>query len=128
MLFGGQTTATFTYPSISLIQNIRLFRNIERFDAVLIVVWVMCSFTKITVYFWSAFRGLSDLFKLRKPHRWIIPMAAAFVICSRFKVWGLVELASFYDHQSWYFVLFQLVIPALLLFIALIKENLKKSR
>jgi spore germination protein KB len=127
MLFGGEATSTFTYPSISLIQNIRLFRNIERFDAALVVVWVMSSFTKITAYFWSAFRGLSDLLKLKQPKRWIIPMAAAFVICSRYKVWGLVELTSFYDHQSWYFVMFQLFIPALLLFIAWIKENLNKS-
>src|SRR4030095_4595979 len=123
MLFGGKTTATFTYPSISLIQNIKLFRNIERFDAALVVVWVMSSFIKITVYFWSALRGLSDLLRLRQPRMFIIPLAIGFVLCSKFKVWGLVELSAFYDSQAWYFVLFQLFIPVVLLFIALIKEN-----
>ncbi|WP_169090927.1 endospore germination permease [Paenibacillus sp. PL91] len=128
MLFGGQTTASFTYPSISLIQNIKLFRNIERFDAALIVVWVMSSFIKITVYFWSALHGLSHLLRLRQPRWFIIPMAIGFVIISRFKVWGLIELSAFYDDHAWYFVLFQLFIPAGLLFIAWIKENMAKSR
>lgn len=127
MLFGGKTTATFTYPSISLIQNIKLFSNIERFDAALVVVWVMSSFIKITVYFWSAYQGLSQLLRLRKPHMFIIPLAIGFVIVSKFKVWGLIELSAFYDSQAWYFVMFQLFIPAVLLFIALIKENMKKK-
>jgi spore germination protein (amino acid permease) len=128
MLFGGQTTATFTYPSIGLIQNIRLFRNIERFDAALVVVWVMSSFIKITVYFWSALRGLSDLLRLRRPRMFIIPLAVCFVIISKFKVWGLIELSAFYDSQAWYFVMFQMFIPLVLLFIAWIKENTTKSR
>ncbi|MGO4548832.1 endospore germination permease [Paenibacillus sp. 2TAB23] len=127
MLFGGQTTATFTYPSISLIQNIRVFRNIERFDAALVVVWVLSCFTKITVYFWSAHRGLTDLLRLKQPRMFIIPLAVGFVVCSRFKVWGLVELAAFYDKQAWYFSLFQLLLPCLLLCIALIKTKMTKS-
>lgn len=127
MLFGGQTTATFTYPSISLIQNIRIFSNIERFDAALVVVWVMSSFIKITVYFWSSLRGLTDLLRLKRPRMFIIPLAAGFVICTRFKVWGIVELSAFYDSHAWYFVLFQLLIPLMLLCMALIKEKMTKS-
>ena len=127
MLLGGKAMATFTYPSISLIQNIKLFRNIERFDAALLVIWVMSSFIKITVYFWSALRGLTDLLQLRQPRRFIIPLAICFVICSKFKVWGLIELSTFYDAQAWYFVMFQLFIPTILLFIAWIKLNMTKS-
>ncbi|WP_138754312.1 GerAB/ArcD/ProY family transporter [Paenibacillus sinopodophylli] len=127
MVFGGQATTTFTYPSISLIQNIRIFRNIERFDAALVVVWVMSSFIKITAYFWSMLRGLTDWLNLKRPRMFIVPLAVCFVVCSRFKVWGLVELSSFYDSQAWYFVLFQLLLPSMLLGIALIKEKMKKS-
>ncbi|BBI35046.1 GerAB/ArcD/ProY family transporter [Cohnella abietis] len=127
LLFGAETTATFTYPSVSLIQNIKLFSNIERFDAALVIVWVMCSFIKISVYFWSAIQGLSDLLRLRKPRMLIFPLAIGFVICSKFKVWGLIELATFYDKQAWYFVIFQLFIPVLLLLFALIKEKFTKK-
>ncbi|SFK95973.1 spore germination protein KB [Paenibacillus sp. 1_12] len=127
LLFGWRTTSAFTYPSISLIQNIRLFTNIERFDAVLIVVWVMSSFIKITAYFWSALRGLTDLLRLQHPHMFIVPMAIIFVICSKYKVWGLIELASLYDKKAWYFVTFQLFIPTLLLVIALVKKKSLKA-
>lgn len=51
LLFGAKASESFTYPSISLIQNIRLFRHIERFDAALVAVWVMSCFVKLTVYF-----------------------------------------------------------------------------
>ncbi|MFC4596982.1 GerAB/ArcD/ProY family transporter [Cohnella hongkongensis] len=118
MLFGAKTSETFTYPSVSLIQNIRLFRHIERFDAALVAVWVMSSFIKLTVYLWSAQQGLADLLKLGRPRLFLIPMAAGIYVCARFKVWGMVELGDFYDKQAWYFCLFQLVIPVGLLLIA----------
>jgi spore germination protein (amino acid permease) len=127
IVFGGEATSTFTYPSISLIQNIVLFRNIERLDAALIVVWVMSCFIKVTVYFWSALQGMTDWLKLRRPHMFILPMAAAFVVCSKYKVWGLIEMASFYDRQAWYFLLFQLVLPVLLLAMALVKEKASRK-
>ncbi|GAA3404743.1 endospore germination permease [Paenibacillus hodogayensis] len=123
IVFGGKTTSTFTYPSISLIQNIKLFRNIERLDAALIVVWVMSCFIKITVYFWSALKGMTDWLKLSRPRLFIVPMAASLVVCSKYKVWGLIELASFYDKQAWYFVLFQLLLPSLLLGAAWVKQK-----
>ncbi|WP_245375378.1 GerAB/ArcD/ProY family transporter [Paenibacillus eucommiae] len=128
MILGGETTATFTYPSISLIQNISFFHNIERFDAALVAIWVMSSFVKITVYFWSALQGLSDLLRLRQPRRFIVPLAAAFVICSKYKAWGLIEIASFYDKQAWYFVLFQFFVPSALLLAAHVKEKYRRSR
>ncbi|WP_240414117.1 GerAB/ArcD/ProY family transporter [Paenibacillus periandrae] len=127
LIFGWRTTSTFTYPSISLIQNIRIFTNIERFDALLIAVWVMSSFIKITVYFWSALQGITDLLRIQHPRMFIVPMAIGFVICAKYKVWGLIELAAIYDKQAWYFVSFQLFIPTLLLTVALMKLKVFKS-
>jgi len=127
MVFGGKTTATFIYPNISLIQNLQLFTNIERFDAVLVVIWVMGSFIKITVYLWSALHGLKELLHIQRIRMWIVPVAAALTVVSKYKVWGLIELATFYDKQAWYFVLFQLGIPVIILLIALLKENMKKA-
>lgn len=128
MLFGAEATESFTYPIVSLIQNIKLFRNIERFDAALVAVWVMSSFVKITVFFWAAVQGLKDVLRIRKPRLFLLPLACGFVICSKYKVWGLIELASFYDKQAWYFVLFQLFIPSLLLLIALARRDGHKRR
>lgn len=128
LLFGAKATETFTYPSVSLIQNIKLFRNIERFDAALVAVWVTSSFVKITVYFWAAIQGLKDLLRIRKPRLYLFPLACGFVLCSKYKVWGLVELASFYNKQAWYFVLFQFFLPTLLLLIALMKRDGHKGR
>ncbi|WP_239618228.1 GerAB/ArcD/ProY family transporter [Cohnella mopanensis] len=128
MLFGAQTTETFTYPIVSLIQNIKLFRNIERFDAGLVAVWVMSSFIKITVYFWAAVQGLKDMLRIRKPRLFLIPLACGFFLCSKYKVWGLIELATFYDKQAWYFVSFQFFIPSLLLLIALMRRDSHKRR
>jgi len=127
MVFGGKTTATFVYPNISLIQNVQLFRNIERFDAVLVVIWVMGSFVKITVYLWSALHGLKELLHIQRLRMWIVPLAAALTVVSKYKVWGLIELATFYEKQAWYFLLFQLGIPSAILLIAMIKENMKKG-
>ncbi|MEK8128480.1 endospore germination permease [Paenibacillus filicis] len=128
MVLGGEATATFTYPSISLIQNIHLFRNIERFDAALVAAWVMSAFIKITVYFWSALQGFTELLPIRQPRAFVAPLAVAMILCSKYKVWGLIEMASFYDKQSWYFIIFQFCLPALLLLAALGKSILTKHR
>ncbi|RXZ80890.1 spore gernimation protein [Paenibacillaceae bacterium] len=128
MSLGGEATATFTYPSISLIQNISLFRNIERFDAILVAVWVMSSFVKITVYLWSAVRGLTDLFSLRNPRLVVWPLIAGCIICANYKAWGLIEIAFFYDKYAWYFVIFQLFVPTALLLVALGKEKLNPDK
>jgi len=121
MIFGSETSETFTYPIISLIQNIRLFRYIERFDAALVAVWVMSSFVKITVYFWSALQGLTDLLKLQRPRLFLWPLAAGIFLSAKYKVWGLIELGTFYDRQAWYFVLFQFAVPALLMLATLLR-------
>jgi spore germination protein KB len=123
VVFGGKATSSFTYPIISLIQNIQLFRNIERLDAILIAIWVMSSFVKITVYFWSSLQALTECFRLSNPRLFIIPLAIGIVISSKYKVWGLIEMSSFYDKQAWYFVLFQFVLPVLLLVGAAIKHQ-----
>ncbi|MFD2118051.1 endospore germination permease [Paenibacillus yanchengensis] len=127
MVFGGKATASFIYPNISLIQNLQLFRNIERFDAALVVIWVMSSFIKITVYFWSALQGLKELFNIQRIRLWIIPMSAALIIVSKYKVWGLIELSAIYDKQSWFFVLFQFFIPCVFLLVALVKKKLNNE-
>ncbi|MNI15547.1 Spore germination protein YndE [compost metagenome] len=127
MVLGGEASATFTYPSISLIQNISLFHNIERFDAAIVAAWVMSSFIKMTVYFWSAVQGISDLLRIRQPRLFIIPLAMGLILVSKYKVWGLVELASFYDKQAWYFVMFQLFLPTFLLLAALGKTIIHKN-
>lgn len=123
MMFGAKTSETFTYPSISLIQNIRLFRHIERFDAILVAVWVMCSFIKISVYLWCTLQGLAGVLKLEKPRLFLVPLSAGIYVCAKFKVWGLVELGSVYDRQAWYFYLFQFVIPGIVLSIAWLRGD-----
>jgi hypothetical protein len=123
MLFGAKASGTFTYPSISLIQNIKLFRNIERFDAVLVAVWVLSSFIKITLYFWASLKGLTELLKLRQPRSFIVPLALGLLVSAKYKVWGLIELAAFYDKQAWYFMVFQLALPLLLLLIAMFRKD-----
>ncbi|WP_372637838.1 endospore germination permease [Cohnella sp.] len=128
LLFGAKASESFTYPSISLIQNIRLFRYIERFDAALVAVWVMSCFIKLTVYFWSAQQGLADLLKLEKPRRFLIPVAAGIYVCAKFKVWGLIELGRFYDQQAWYFCLFQYAVPGFLLLIAWLRGDGGKTK
>ncbi len=127
VVLGAEATSTFTYPSISLIQNISLFRNIERFDAALVAVWVMSAFVKITVYFWAGLQALSTVFRLRHPGRFVWPLAGAFVISSQYKAWGLIEISNFYDQYAWYFVLFQLGLPMLVLLAALARGKLSAA-
>ncbi|OXS53167.1 hypothetical protein B1A99_30680 [Cohnella sp. CIP 111063] len=127
MMFGAKTTATFTYPSVSLIQNIRLFRYIERFDAALVAVWVMSSFIKISVYLWATLQGLAEFMKLEKPRLFLVPLSAGIYVCAKFKIWGLIELGTFYERQAWFFYLFQFVIPVVVLSIAWLRGDGQKA-
>ncbi|GGG79484.1 GerAB/ArcD/ProY family transporter [Paenibacillus radicis (ex Gao et al. 2016)] len=123
VVFGGKGASTFTYPIVSLIQNIKLFRDIERLDAILIAIWVMSSFVKVTVYFWSALQALTEWLHISRPRLFIPPLAVAVVICARFKIWGLIEMSSLYDRQAWYFLIFQLVLPIVLFLVAAARQN-----
>jgi spore germination protein KB len=127
LVFGAETTATLTYPTFSLIQNISIANIIDRFDVIVVALWVAGTFVKFTSYFLAAVQGFSDMISLENYRYLIFPLSIGWIIYARFKVAGGVEMARLFSEQAWFWSMFQFVIPLLLLCIAFTKQMLWKK-
>jgi hypothetical protein len=52
--FSAQLTSSFQYPFFTLMRNIQILRIVERFEAVIIVVWICADFIYLVPAAWGA--------------------------------------------------------------------------
>ncbi|RNB89699.1 spore gernimation protein [Brevibacillus fluminis] len=127
MLVGAETAATLTYPTFSLIQNINIANILDRLDILIITMWMIGVFVKITSYFMGSVQALSTILQISNPRAIIIPIALSMIVITRFKVPTFAQLDDVYSAGAWYFSVFQLAIPSLVLLLAIIVNQINKK-
>ncbi|MED4750682.1 endospore germination permease [Brevibacillus choshinensis] len=128
MVVGAETTATLTYPTFTLIQNINIANILDRIDILIVTMWIIGVFVKITCYFMGVVYGLSTTLHVKNPRFLILPIAFAMIVISKYKVPNFIQLSTIYANKAWYFGLFQFVIPSVLLILAIIRKNACRKR
>lgn len=117
------------FPLLSTISKIRLADFIERLDVLFMLYLVVGGFFKITLYFYAAVLGASDIFKLDNQSKLCFPMGALILFASVTIASNYAEhikeglkVTPIYLHWP-----FQIVIPSLLLIIAFFRNRKKKA-
>ena len=94
---------------------------------IILVNLLIGGFIKITVCLYTAITSTAELIKLSDHKVLILPITAFTVVLSVWVYQNVLEMFAFADIYPYYAIPFQIIIPALLLAISIIKKILNKS-
>jgi spore germination protein KB len=82
LVLGPDLTARQMYPTFALAKKISIGDFLERLEVILSVIWVITIFFKITLSFYAAVQGLSQLLKLSESKVLTLPLSMFVLILS----------------------------------------------
>jgi spore germination protein KB len=116
-IFGMELTKITVFPTYSLVEMISIGQFFERIDAVVLGIWVFGAFLKISIFYYAAVLGSTQLFGLKEQKTLILPIGLICLILSLLLFPSIVELKEFGKSQMFYDVTFTFGIPLILLHI-----------
>jgi spore germination protein (amino acid permease) len=124
LVLGIEQTENSTFPAFELAKDINVGNFFQRVEGILITIWILTFFIKISLLFHSTLTGLRTVFGLKESGHLIYPIAVIFLIIAWNtyintvyvgeiieKVWG--KASSFY----------LLYIPVLLLAFGFVRQK-----
>lgn len=119
----GPGVAAMTYPILNVIRVINIANIIERLEPVIMAVWVMGGFVKITVFYYVIVMGSARWLKLKDHTPILIPIGVILLALSILVADNLLELYRFLAEiwPIYGLTSFELGIPLVLLLVALIR-------
>lgn len=127
MILGVDVVQRTSYPILTAVSYINIANFIQRLDSLIVIVMVLGGFIKVSIFFFCAVIGASNLFKVKKRDTLTYPIAVIIVISS---VWMAPNYLEHYkeglDFVPYYLhVPLQIIIPMALLVIAIIQKKVK---
>lgn len=128
LLVSGRDVVTVVYPLMDAAMYISFADFFENLDAVVMAIWVIGAFIKISAFFYAATLGTAQWLRLTDYRPLVLPMAFLIFL---FSFWGMPTfqyLFDFIDHTGpFYLTLLQTVFPFFLLLIAWIRNRKGKK-
>ncbi|MCM2534346.1 spore germination protein [Neobacillus pocheonensis] len=128
-VLGAEEVERSTFPLLSTIGKVNLFEFIQRLDAIAVLTFLFTTFFKVSIFFYGAVIGMTDLFKLKNHQQMVLPAGIIIVFLSMIIASNFAEhieeginIAPYYLH-----IIFLLIIPLLMLVIAIIRNRFKKK-
>jgi spore germination protein KB len=119
-VFGG-ITATFTYPVMSASQYISIADFFEHLESVVMAIWVASVFLKISAYYYALVLGTSQWLNLSDYRIIVFPLGILLVLFSFWSLPNLQEINHLFQLLPFNNMIFEMVIPLLLLLIHTIR-------
>ncbi|MEH6938253.1 endospore germination permease [Bacillus sp. JJ664] len=129
MILGVDVLDRASYPILTAVSYINVANFIQRLDSLIVIIMVIGGFMKVSVFFFCAVIGASDLFRVKKRDTLTYPIAVIIVVSS---VWMAPNYLEHYkeglDVVPYYLhVPLQIIIPIALLAIAIIQKKGKEK-
>ncbi|MDQ0300244.1 spore germination protein KB [Salibacterium salarium] len=128
-VLGVDLVSRSQFPLLNTIQAIQVAEFLERLDVFFMVGLIMAGFFKISIYFYAAVTGLSNVFNTKETSKLVYPLGfvvlfSSMTIASSYSehIREGLQFVPLYMHLP-----FQVIIPSLLLLIAFIKNRKKKK-
>lgn len=114
------------FPLLSTIRKIQLLHFIERLDVLFMLYVVIGGFFKISLFFYAAVYGATDLFRFKEQSNLIFPIGFIILLCSL----SLASNTSEHFKEGlniWYYYWpVEIIIPMILLLIARFRNRQKQ--
>lgn len=128
LVLGIEQTENSTFPAYALAKTINIGNILQRVEGILITIWILTYFIKISVLFLSMLQGLRSIFGLKRQNHLIYPLAALFMIIA----WNTYINTVYVNDiiaTVWmkFSSLFLLIMPAVLYLIAVVRVKLLKQ-
>lgn len=125
MVLGLAEAQSRTFPFFSVIRLVNVGDFLERIESVHMAIWTLGAFIKITLNFYLAVLGLSQIFNLKEYRPLILPIGTILIPLSLLVGPSIVELREFLSYKtfapySYFFILF---LPSLLLLTAIVRKK-----
>ena len=122
----GNETSSMLYPVMTVAQYVSIADFFENMESVVMAVWVMGAFVKVSAFYYVTVLGTAQWLQLSDSRPITFPIGLLTVL---FAFWGLPNAGAMVEFLGkpapFYLLSLQVVIPALLLMIALIRRRWK---
>lgn len=122
----GTTTSSKIYPLMNVSRYISYADFFENLDSVIMAIWILGAFVKISVFYFAIVIGTAQWLNLSDYRPLIWPIG---ILMIEFSYWSIPNMMSFSYHGNIYFSFYgvpiQTIIPLLLLFVSIIKKRKK---
>lgn len=123
MLFGESITS-YSYPIFSAFRYISVSTFFEHLEALIIVIWVMGAFIKLSVFYYAIVLGTAQWLKLSDYRPIVFPIGFIIVLFSIWVFPTVADMAYFIGkYEPFYLPSFLTALPALLLLISIIQKK-----
>ena len=129
LVLGIEQTENNTFPAYALAKTINIGNTLQRVEGILITLWILTFFIKISLLYLSILRGIQIVFKLKAPNYLIYPLAVLFILIA----WNTYINTVYVNEiiaKVWgkFSFIFQVLIPFLIFSITLLKRALRQGR
>ena len=123
MVFDAQSHI-YNYPLFEALRYISYADFFEHLDALAMGLWILAFFTKISFLLYIMVLGTAQWLNLSRYQQLVWPLGFLTVVVG---TWTMPSIQGLFDFLRtsgpWYFLLFLVVIPAVLLFVATLRKQ-----
>lgn len=125
----GVSTQTKIYPLMNIARYINVADFFENLEAIVMAVWVIGAFIKISMFYYVAVVGTAQTLNLSDYRIIVWPIG---ILAVAYSFWSLPNLNAFASYDTIIFppysIVIQILIPLLLLIVALIRNRKKGTK
>ncbi|WP_282244769.1 endospore germination permease [Psychrobacillus sp. NEAU-3TGS] len=128
-VLGADITARQEFPGYGLAKMINIGNFINRVEALMAALWIICLYFKMVIYFYSSVYGLAQILNLKDYRPLTYPLGMIVVVFSLVIFPNVMEQQKFDSTINIYFALtIGLLLPLLMVIVyAIRKKQLKKN-
>jgi spore germination protein KB len=120
----GHNISTMQYPVLTAFRYISVAGFLDNFESVVMAIWVLGNFVKISLFYYAVSLSLSQWLNLSDMRPVVIGLGILMIM---FSFWSLPSLQDVTTYLTGAFVIFgtlmQTIVPALLLAIGYVRRN-----
>lgn len=118
----GEAVARMTFPTFSLVRMVSVAMFFERIESVLVAIWVIGMFGKISIFYYASVLGAAQLANMRDYRPLVLPVGVILAAMSIQTAGSATELVEYIvlGFPPFAFI-FEYIIPTLLLGVAVIR-------
>jgi len=127
-VMGAAVTANQLFPAYVLAKNINIGHFLERIEGIMMFIWILSIVMKIVMTFDASLIGICQLFKLKDPKPYVIPMGLGLIALALLCYTNTIFINDFLA-KNWtpFATIFIILVPALILGILMIRGLVKSK-
>lgn len=129
-IWGIKQAKNLPFPFYSVIKVVNIGGFLQRIDAIYLSIWILGIFLKISLTFYFAALGISELFNFNDFKPFIIPVGSILIPLSILVAPNIVELRDFLSYKVfvWYSLFYTFFIPSLLLIVSILRKKGERNK